>query len=97
MNKTVPAEYPLEHSGATPNRLRITSIRHYLRCRPAEFYISSLSYHQELQLLVLYDTRAYNEALVREWLSNVGQAAEWYLGGIDLEMQTTDRTHAARL
>ena len=97
MNKTVPAEYPLEHSGPTPSHLRITSIRHYLRCRPAEFYISALSYQQELQLCVFCDTRAYDEALVREWLSNVGQAAEWYLGGIDLEMQTTDRTYAARL
>jgi hypothetical protein len=96
MNKMVPTEYPLAHD-SMPKRLRITSIRHYLRCRPAEFYITSMSYHQELQLIVFCDTRTYDEALVQEWLSNVGQATEWYLGDTDLALQTPNCIYAARL
>jgi hypothetical protein len=80
----VPAEYPLD-GPPTLGRLRLTSFRHYLRCRPGELYLTSISYRHELQLVVFCDTRTYGEAMGREWMSNLGQAIEWYLGGPDVQ------------
>ncbi|KAF8515960.1 hypothetical protein JB92DRAFT_2912691 [Gautieria morchelliformis] len=80
----VPAEYPL-NGPPSLGRLRLSSIRHYLRCRSAELYLTSVSYRHKLQLVAFCDTRAYGETLVPEWLSNLGQAIEWYLGGTEIQ------------
>ena len=97
MSNVLPAKYPLD-GGPTTTPLRINSIRHYLRCRPAELYISSISYHRELQLFLFCDIRTYDEALVREWLSDVKYGAEWYLGGTDVVSRANHtQIHVARL
>ncbi|KAF8574268.1 hypothetical protein K439DRAFT_1624450 [Ramaria rubella] len=93
MGNMIPAHYPLNQNEET--RLRVTSIRHYLRCRPAEFYLTSITYNQELQLLLFCDTGTYEEALVKEWLSNLKQAIEWYLGAALPEVES--HIHMARL
>lgn len=95
MNKVLPADYPLD-SDPTITPLRITSIRHYLRCRPGILYLTSVSFQRQLELLLFCDVRTYDERLVQEWLSNVAQGAEWYLTGTDFASRA-NHTHPARL
>lgn len=61
--------------------MRMTGSAIYLRCRPDDFYLGSSMWNGQMDLFVLWDGNVREDKLVREWLGEVGKAAEWYLGG----------------
>lgn len=43
-----------------------------------------------MKIFVYYDENIYTQAIVREWLTEIEAAAEWFLGDVD-NMKTTTR------
>lgn len=60
-----------------PN-LHVHSSRTHLRCRPAELYLGASTSRRQLHLSVSWDGNVYDETIVKEWLEEVKNAAEWY-------------------
>ncbi|TDL25416.1 hypothetical protein BD410DRAFT_819988 [Rickenella mellea] len=80
----IPLEYPLpEHGNLTTDQkdpmLRISHREMHLRCRPAELYLGANTWKGQLNLFVYWDGNVYDESLVKDWLLEIRQAAEWYL------------------
>ncbi|KAH7920338.1 hypothetical protein BV22DRAFT_1021395 [Leucogyrophana mollusca] len=72
-------EPPREHQPESP-RLRIEYWRTHLHARPAELYLGASTLHRQLQYMIFYDGRVFEEEIVREWLNEVKDATMWYLG-----------------
>ncbi|KIJ46300.1 hypothetical protein M422DRAFT_250349 [Sphaerobolus stellatus SS14] len=83
MNGILPSKYPIPRSDLdspiTP-RLELKGVRIYIRCPPRQFYVSSLTFEDELQLIVLVDVSTYDEEVVKEWFGDLKDAMVWYLG-----------------
>ncbi|KIJ55584.1 hypothetical protein M422DRAFT_24154 [Sphaerobolus stellatus SS14] len=83
LENILPHVYPLSKdkvSNPVP-RLYLKATSSYLRCRPKELYISSVTYDGLLQLQLFTDLSTYDPDLVKEWFNDVGKAMKWYLGG----------------
>lgn len=55
-----------------------------LRCRPTELYLGASTSAQQLRLIVYWDNNVFDEALVTEWLGEVRNAIDYYLGEDDV-------------
>lgn len=79
----IPIVYPLdqkEENNGGAVRLQIKASRMYLRCPPGLLYISSITFGEQLRLVVFADTSTYDRRMLREWLNYIAEAMEWYLG-----------------
>ncbi|GLB34885.1 hypothetical protein LshimejAT787_0204500 [Lyophyllum shimeji] len=77
----VPRYYPLEPRAASTPRLYLHFSQTRLHCRPAELYLGAATTRQQLHLNVFWDMNVYEEDTIREWLNEVREATEFYLGG----------------
>ena len=60
--------------------LEATLSNNRLRCRPAELYLGAYMSGQQIHLFVFWDGNVYETDVVKTWLSEVQNAAEYYLG-----------------
>lgn len=63
-----------------PRRLHLVSSQTRLHCRPAELYLGAATTRQQLHLNVYWDNNVYEEDTVNEWLMEVRNAVQFYLG-----------------
>ncbi|KAF8201727.1 hypothetical protein BJ912DRAFT_514561 [Pholiota molesta] len=77
----LPREYPLgyEKDSTVPN-LRLIKNTTMLHCRPTELYLGASTSQQQLQLIIHWDNNVFDEAVVTEWLEEVKNAVDFYLG-----------------
>jgi len=81
----LPPEYPLPSSDSEKSVkpepiLRATLTTNRLRCRPSELYLGTFMSGRQIHLFVFWDGNVYETALIKEWLDEVRNATEWYLG-----------------
>lgn len=62
---------------------QVLDVETHLRCRPTEFYLIASSFKGSLRFTVQYDSRVYEDELVRGVLEGVREAAVHYLGSGD--------------
>lgn len=51
-----------------------------LHCRPTELYLGASTSAQRLRLIVYWDNNVFEEDLITEWLDEVKNAVDFYLG-----------------
>lgn len=51
-----------------------------LHCRPTELYLGASTSRQQLRLIIYWDNNVFDEAIVTEWLEEVKNAVDFYLG-----------------
>ncbi|KAF9234349.1 hypothetical protein BU15DRAFT_52718 [Melanogaster broomeanus] len=61
-------------------RIAVEYSRVHLHTRPGELYLGAATARKQLHMNVFYDLNVFEEAIVREWLDEVKDAAVWYLG-----------------
>ncbi|KAF9230580.1 hypothetical protein BU15DRAFT_91084 [Melanogaster broomeanus] len=61
-------------------KIVVEDSRALLHARPAELYLGAATRHKQLDVHAFYDENVFEEAVVREWLDEVKDAAMWYLG-----------------
>ena len=78
----IPREYaaPSAPPGSAPT-LRLRAVRHLLRCRTGELYLGASTSRGMLSFFCCFDAGAYEDALVREWMAEVRDAALFFLAG----------------
>ncbi|KDR81680.1 hypothetical protein GALMADRAFT_239796 [Galerina marginata CBS 339.88] len=86
----LPQNYPLVRQMEPSNPLvQLKTSVTRLRCRPMELYLGAATRRQQLHLSVFWDNNVFNEDLIMEWLDEVRQATDFYLGH--------EENHQARL
>ena len=55
-----------------------------LRCRPCEMYLGAVTLQDQLMSFVHFDANVFEERIVDEWLDEIKQALEFYLGEEDI-------------
>ncbi|KAG6845345.1 hypothetical protein H0H87_010802 [Tephrocybe sp. NHM501043] len=80
MDGILPRYYPAEDGDSSPRRLFLhaTSVR--LHCRPAELYLGASTVQKRLHMSVFWDKNIYEEDAVKEWLTEIQEATEIFLG-----------------
>ncbi|KAF9231022.1 hypothetical protein BU15DRAFT_56635 [Melanogaster broomeanus] len=63
-------------------KIVVEDSRALLHARPAELYLGAATRHKQLDVHAFYDENVFEEAVVREWLDEVKDAAMWYLRSI---------------
>ncbi|KAK2466855.1 hypothetical protein APHAL10511_001113 [Amanita phalloides] len=62
-------------------KIKVKTLRTVLNCRPAELYLGSSTFDKQLNMSVYWDKNVYDEATVVEWLADIVEATQHYLGG----------------
>ena len=62
--------------------IKVCKLSTALRCRPAELYVTSSSFRNELKLRIYWDKNVYDEATIAEWLVDLVEATRHYLGDV---------------
>ncbi len=62
------------------SKIKLCKLGSVLHCRPAELYLGSSTFGKKLTMAVYWDKNVYDEPTVIEWLSDVVEAAKYYLG-----------------
>ncbi|KAF9484726.1 hypothetical protein BDN70DRAFT_849389 [Pholiota conissans] len=77
----LPRQYPVGYDKES-NRPSLWFINDtsMLHCRPTELYLGASTSQEKLRLLVYWDNNVFDEAVVTEWLNEVKNAIEFYLG-----------------
>ncbi|KAF8163367.1 hypothetical protein B0H34DRAFT_320922 [Crassisporium funariophilum] len=79
MDHLVPQDYPLSKDAKTAT-LHLSSSGTMLHCRPSELYLGAATSRQQLHLNVFWDNNVFDEGVVIEWLEEVKEATNFYLG-----------------
>ncbi len=76
----LPRKYPIAEKVADAPTISLVSITTMLCCRPTELYLGASTSAQILELVVHWDNNVFDEALITEWLDEVKNAIDYYLG-----------------
>ena len=67
------------------------------RCRPMELYLGSFMTSQRLIFFIFWDANIYKEEMIEEWLKEVVEATDFYLGENTYSFIESDFFEKARL
>lgn len=59
--------------------IKVLKLSTALHCRPAELYLTSSSFRNELKLRIYWDKNVYDEPTIAEWLVDLVEATKHYL------------------
>lgn len=76
----LPLQYPSTTGRSSLPLLVITKSVTYLRCRPAELYLTAFGRNGALSIGCWWDGNTFAEEVVKEWVGEVASAAKYYLG-----------------
>lgn len=80
MDSLLPRDYPVLSNTSLRPILRLHSSGTRLRCRPGELYLGAATSREQMHLLVYWDQNVFEGRLVKEWLEEVKEATQYYLG-----------------
>ena len=76
----LPRKYPVAEKAADLPAISLVSNTTMLCCRPTELYLGASTSARKMQLSVHWDNNVFDEALINEWLDEVKNAIDYYLG-----------------
>jgi hypothetical protein len=81
MDRLLPSEYPTaSQESSIKIRLQLGQAFFRMRCNPGELYLGAVTMQKQLVPFVQFDSNAFDEVLIEEWLTEVKMALEFYLG-----------------
>ncbi|KAJ7430711.1 hypothetical protein B0H11DRAFT_921028 [Mycena galericulata] len=79
LDKSFPRKYP-SHSGAGLPSLIVQKFESFLHCRSGELYLGSGTWGEQLFTTVYFDSNVYSADTIQEWIGEIHQAMNLYLG-----------------